>query len=86
MGGIARDGDGRAAAALQKPCVFKKADVDHFSLAAQDGPRAVGHLGIREDQSGQVFLIARCLCAVQNALVKNLCGLRPHAAQNPEAG
>ena len=80
VGGVAGDGDGGAAASFQKLRAIQQPRVNLLLLPGQDGRRAVGHLRVAEDEGGQVLLVPLRVGAVEDALVENLCGLRPHAA------
>lgn len=52
--------------------------------AAQNGRRAVGHLGVAEDQGGQVLLVAFRVGAVQDALIENLVAWGPMPPKMPD--
>ena len=85
VGGVAGDGQHGAALPLQQPGIRQQPLVYRLGLAGEDGLGAVGHSRVAPDQGGQVLLVPTGVGLVQNALVKDLGGLRSHAAEDAEA-
>ena len=84
MGGVAGDGQHRAARPLQELGVRQQMLVDGLRLVwgAQDAGGTVGNLRIAPDEHPQVLLVGLGLGAVDDPLVKGIGGLGAHTAQD----
>ena len=86
VGGVAGDGDDGAAALLQQAGVGQQALVHRLGVPGEDGGGPVRDPGVRQDQGGQMLLVAGGLCPVQHVLIEHLGGLGPHPTQHAQLG
>ena len=86
MGGVAGDGQHRAARPLQELGVRQQMLVGGLRLVwgAQDAGGAVGNLRIAPDEHPQVLLVGLGLGAVDDPLVKGIGGLGPIPPRTPK--
>ena len=86
VGGVAGDGDDGAAALLQQAGVGQQALVHRLGVPGEDGGGPVRDPGVRQDQGGQMLLVAGGLCPVQHVLIEHLGGLGPSPPGTPSLG